>query len=316
MKRSVAIGVLLLASVALLAKASDHRKIKMVPITGRVINDETRSPVATKLKILVGDFSVLEIDTNEQGEFFATIPESAECTIVIRANGFEDQNDVVTFAPNASHFVEIRLFPLVKLIMDGEVISGKDKHFLNAELKVFRNSDFAEAREMTISDGKYSETFNSLGFYIVDFSAKGFVDVLDTVWILNSNRKTLHKNITLSQIEEGLTIQLKNVFFNFGKTSVAPESFAELDHLVDLFSHNPSLRAEIAGHTDADGPDDYNLVLSQARAQEVVNYLKSKGVSESRLIPKGYGETKPIDSNGTLAGKANNRRVEMTVLKD
>ena len=75
------------------------------------------------------------------------------------------------------------------------------------------------------------------------------------------------------------------------------------------------MKAEIAGHTDSVGPADYNLVLSQLRAQEVACYLEGKGVNEGQIVAVGYGATKPIDSNLTQSGKANNRRVEFTILK-
>jgi outer membrane protein OmpA-like peptidoglycan-associated protein len=288
----------------------------MVPLTGKIIDDETKSPVSTKLTILVKDFSVLEIATNEDGEFVTSIPESNECKIVVHAKGFEEQDDVVTLALNASHYVEIHLIPFVKLVMEGEVISEKDKQPLNAELKIYRNTDFTEEDDKVITSGRFSEPLTGFGFYIIDFSAKGFVDVIDTVWVLNCHRKMIHKNFELTPIQKGLTIQLRNIYFNFGKTSFSSSSFTELDRLVEFFSQNPTMQVEIAGHTDSDGPEDYNQFLSQTRAQEVVDYLKSKGVSSNQLIAKGYGETKPIDTNSTLTGKANNRRVEMIVTKD
>lgn len=308
-----ALFVLSLA-IAHLAAANDHR-VRMVNITGRVVDDETNFPVASKLTIILKDFTTLELNTNTQGEFSTAIPESSECQIAIRANGFEAQDDFMSLAPTASHFIEVRLIPSVKLVLDGEVVNMNDKKPIHAELKVFHNSDFAQEDDKII-DGKFSESLTNFGFYIIDFSAKGFVDTIDTLWVLSYHRKRLHKNFELKPIETGLTVQLKNIYFDFGKTSLSPDSFAELDRLAELFSDNPSLQVEIAGHTDSDGPDDYNLFLSQARAQEVVNYLKSKGVTGSQVFAKGYGETKPIDSNMTTEGKANNRRVEMVVIKN
>ncbi len=95
---------------------------------------------------------------------------------------------------------------------------------------------------------------------------------------------------------------------------MSEQSFPELDKVVKLFKENPGVAFEIAGHTDSDGPDDYNLILSQGRAQAVVNYLVGHGVTGSQLMAQGYGETKPIDTSQTKAGKAKNRRVEFKVL--
>lgn len=287
----------------------------MVPLTGKVVEDETQAPVATKLTILLKGEKAFEITTNSDGEFSTTIPESEECEILVHAKGFESQDDVIPLAPNAEHYIEIHLIPIIKLVVDGVVINSKDKKPIEAELKVYRNSDF-ETSDKFSSNGKFTEAFSNFGFYIIDFSAKGFVDAHDTLWILSCHRKTIHKNYELTPIEAGLTVQMKNIYFNFGKATLNPNSFVELDQMAEFFLRNPSVKAEIAGHTDSDGPDDYNLFLSQARAQEVVNYLTSKKVSREQITAKGYGETKPIDSNATLAGKASNRRVEMVVIKN
>jgi len=73
------------------------------------------------------------------------------------------------------------------------------------------------------------------------------------------------------------------------------------------------ITAEIAGHTDSRGADSYNQTLSEARANSVRTYLMSRGVAAARLTARGYGESEPIDTNGTVAGRAANRRVEFRV---
>lgn len=85
--------------------------------------------------------------------------------------------------------------------------------------------------------------------------------------------------------------------------------------MVDFLTQNGSVEIEISGHTDSRGQDNYNLNLSQGRSQSVVDYLISKGIDINRLTAHGYGESKPIDTNDTEEGMANNRRVEFTVLK-
>lgn len=317
MKRTVLLCVLFLASIDLLSKdvVKDHPVVKTVPITGKVIEEETKAPVVTKLTIVVDGLNTFEVTTNSNGEFSTAIPESGECKILVRATGFESQDDVVKLAPNASHYVEILLVPYVKLVLDGEVLNGKSKRPISAELKVYLNSDFIQEDVQMIQNGKYSESLTNYGWYLIDFSAPGYVDATDTIWVLSSVRKSMHKDYELTPIETGLTLELKNIYFNFGKATINPDSYTELDRLVKFFHQNPSLQVEIAGHTDSDGPDDYNLILSQARAQEVVNYFASKGISSTQLTAKGYGETKPIDTNATMAGKANNRRVEMVVMR-
>src|SRR5882724_11841738 len=232
MKRILISCVLFLASLALFGNTlTDHRAIKSVPFSGKVIDDETKAPVVSKLTVILKDLSTFEITTNSNGEFSTTIPETDECKLLVRAEGFESQDDVVQLAPNASHYVEIHLIPFVKLILDGEVFSGKDKQPIEAELKVFNNSDFEEEDDRVVFSGKYSEPLKNYGWYIIDVSAKGFVDTFDTVWVLSCSRKTVHKNYQLTPIEAGLTVELKNIYFNFGKATLSPDSYAELDRI-------------------------------------------------------------------------------------
>ncbi len=119
----------------------------------------------------------------------------------------------------------------------------------------------------------------------------------------------------LESIEEGGSLVLKNIFFEFNKTTLLPESFPELDKVVNFMVSKDISLIEISGHTDSDGSDSYNQKLSEGRAKSVVQYLTSKGVQASRMKAVGYGENKPIDTNLSDEGKARNRRVEFTLLK-
>ena len=80
-------------------------------------------------------------------------------------------------------------------------------------------------------------------------------------------------------------------------------------------SHPHLLLIQVEGHTDDRGGAAYNILLSQARATAVADYLVSKGVERDRLVSRGYGPTHPVDSNGTAIGRAANRRVAFTVVK-
>jgi len=109
-------------------------------------------------------------------------------------------------------------------------------------------------------------------------------------------------------------IILKNVFFETGKADLRPESVAELNRLKSLLVENPLLRIQLNGHTDNIGSDTDNLNLSDARARAVYTYLIENGIDASRLSSKGFGETKPIDTNDTDEGRQNNRRTEFEVV--
>lgn len=97
------------------------------------------------------------------------------------------------------------------------------------------------------------------------------------------------------------TITLENVFFDLAKATLRKESYVELNKLVDFLNENQEIKIEIAGHTDTRGNAQNNLTLSENRAESVYNYLISKGISETRLTYKGYGQTQPIHSDEAIA---------------
>lgn len=119
----------------------------------------------------------------------------------------------------------------------------------------------------------------------------------------------------LMNIQEGAAIVLKNIFFEYNKTTLLPASFPELNKVVNFIKETDAKLIEISGHTDNDGSDTYNKTLSQGRAKSVVNYLVSQGIEPARLIAIGYGESRPVDTNLTPAGKSQNRRVEFLLKK-
>jgi outer membrane protein OmpA-like peptidoglycan-associated protein len=124
----------------------------------------------------------------------------------------------------------------------------------------------------------------------------------------------IDKHVPLQKISIGNKITLKNIFYDYGKATVRSDSKSELDRLVELMKANANLRIEVASHTDSEGSDEYNLTLSQSRAQSVVDYLTSHGISATQLVAKGYGEKEPLFSNDTDAGREVNRRTEFKIL--
>lgn len=133
-------------------------------------------------------------------------------------------------------------------------------------------------------------------------------------FVMTPQEKTL-EDITVTPIEPAAKIVLNSIFFEFSKAVLKPESFPELDRLVKLLNEKPQMEVEVAGHTDTSGPDTFNMLLSQFRAQAVAKYLTGKGIAESRITVSFFGETKPAVSNDTREGRIKNRRVEFIILK-
>ncbi len=98
--------------------------------------------------------------------------------------------------------------------------------------------------------------------------------------------------------------------FDVNKAPIKPESMGTINDVVKMMSDNPNLIFSVEGHTDSDGDDTSNQILSEARAKAVMDQLIELGIAANRLTSKGFGESKPINGNSTPEEKAQNRRVE------
>ncbi len=123
----------------------------------------------------------------------------------------------------------------------------------------------------------------------------------------------IRQDYTLQTAKVGAKFELKNIFFDFGKTTLRKDSEAELDKLYAIMSKS-EIVIELGGHTDSIGSEEANQRLSQDRVNSVRNYLVNKGIDPGRLKAVGYGETQPVASNSSEEGRALNRRVEVKIL--
>ncbi len=142
-------------------------------------------------------------------------------------------------------------------------------------------------------------------FYSQNFELKEKMGIIDP-YILE---------IKLKKIKIGGSVILRNVFFNTGSHELLPESRVELEKLIEFLKLNSTLVIEISGHTDNVGTQELNQKLSEARAEEVYNYLKFKGIDEIRMTYAGYGFSIPVSSNDTPEGRSLNRRTEFKIIK-
>lgn len=121
----------------------------------------------------------------------------------------------------------------------------------------------------------------------------------------------------VKRVGEGINVTFSGengVYFDTNKSDIKGASATTLDKLAGIFKEYPKSFILVEGHTDSAGAAEYNMGLSQRRAQAVTDYLVGKGISKGRFTTKWYGEEQPIDDNSTAAGKANNRRVEMAII--
>lgn len=147
---------------------------------------------------------------------------------------------------------------------------------------------------VTDEKGEYfTELKPDMEYFLKAQKTKYFGDAANTATKGLTETTHLMQDFFLDKIPAG-DIEIEGVEYDFNKATLRPKSMEILDKIVDLLKLNDNISIELSSHTDARGNDDYNMKLSQARAQSCVDYILSKGIAKARIIANGYGETKPI----------------------
>ncbi|MEO9022481.1 MAG: OmpA family protein [Ginsengibacter sp.] len=210
------------------------------------------------------------------------------------------------------------LRPLRTLWVKGKVYDNKTKAGLpSTVLLTDINTQQIVSKLQTDEVGNYLITLPIGKDYAFNVQRKGYLFYSENYNLSGTSPDSVFRaDIPLEPIEANAKVILKNVFFDTKKTDLKPESITELDNVVRLMNENPNMKIRIGGYTDNIGKPEDNLKLSTGRAVSVVNYLLNKGVNNSRLSFKGFGETHPIADNKTEQGRALNRRTELSVVSN
>jgi OOP family OmpA-OmpF porin len=224
-----------------------------------------------------------------------------------------------------SDIVRVKLLekerPKPVLLVSGNVYNKKTNKPLSASLIYETLPDGVEVGNAisNATDGSFKIVLPYDNNYSIRASADKFFAISENLnldSLVKAGYKEIHKDLYLVPIEIGQVVRLNNVFFDFDKWDLRPESYVELDRVVKLLTENPTIEIELSAHTDSRGSDEYNMKLSDNRAKSVTSYILSKGIAPGRVVSQGYGETRPVSTNDTDDGRQLNRRVEFKILKD
>lgn len=213
--------------------------------------------------------------------------------------------------------VEIKTMRLT--IVKGTIKDAFTNQPIEAQIEIVDNvkNEVISVVSSNSATGKYLVSLPSGRNYGIAVKAEGYLFHSENFDIpAATGYQEIVKDILLNKLQVGQKVVLRNIFFDYGKSTLRPESYVELDRLVNLLNEFPKMRIEISGHTDNRSSLQFNQKLSEARAKAVVDYLISKGISPSRLEYKGYAFLQPIASNDTEEGRQQNRRVEFKVLEN
>lgn len=161
---------------------------------------------------------------------------------------------------------------------------------------------------------KLFSLFHESYYFVDDVSLYEKIDPATLAKMKQAEVRVMHRPDEGAEYKTGDVVRLRSILFETGKTDLVDDSYPELDRLVDLLERNPKMEIMINGHTDSQGNEEANKLLSEARAKAVFDYLIEKGIG-NEIDFKGYGSVKPVSSNTTEEGRKLNRRVEFEVTK-
>jgi outer membrane protein OmpA-like peptidoglycan-associated protein len=195
----------------------------------------------------------------------------------------------------------------------GKILNAKTGDGISATIR-FQAPD-QQRLETTSANAGYSIQLLRSRVYSIDVESPGYISKFEKLDLTSVDLNELELNFNLQPIEVGTTVNLKNVLFKQSTPELLPESYPELDLVVEFMRANPNVEIELAGHTDNRGSYRQLMDLSQKRVNRVKDYLVSKGIDKKRITGKGYGGSKPVASNETEDQRMLNRRVEFMIKK-
>ncbi|WKK77269.1 OmpA family protein [Marivirga salinae] len=201
------------------------------------------------------------------------------------------------------------------ITISGRVVDMETQEPLDAVVS-YETQDGVEVGKVETdpTTGEYEITLPAGKEYQYIAKVKGYLPISENIDLTNQKEsKSFTNDMILAPVKDKAEIVLNNVFFAFDSYELLASSKFELNRMVEVMKDNSQIEVVIIGHTDSTGPEEYNQMLSEKRAQSVVNYLTGNGIDKARLEYLGKGESEPAYPNDTKENRAKNRRVNFKV---
>lgn len=312
-------------------------------LDGIVVDAITKQPINnSNVEMMLSSISKGKTTTKEDGIFKFDIEPNKNYTFNASAEKYADNNTIIAntkdVKPGETVKVIIPLTPKKPAGYTVQVIDKESKSEIkNATVDLISQTDInTYEQQITGEDGKTCYTVLCGNDYLATAGAKGYITESQPFSTKNNCDKLVDcgsaggETIIVELVKDpnatndddennNLSKELKDIYYDFNKWNLRTESESQLKKVLQFMKENPDAIAEIGSFTDARASDDYNYVLSQKRAQSVVDWLTKNGISKNRLKPVGYGESKP--RNGCVDGvqcteyeHQRNRRTEFRVI--
>lgn len=210
------------------------------------------------------------------------------------------------------------LKPEKVVYLQGIVRNSKDSEPLEAKIYYERLSsgELLGIARSNSETGEFKIVLPEGEKYGIRAETQGFLPINENIDLRDlENYSEVEQDLALVPIEMGQKIRLNNIFFDFAKYELLPNSYSELNRIVKFLNDYPEINIVIEGHTDDIGTNERNQKLSEKRARSVMNYFLNKGIDKSRLTSVGYGKKRPIAEGDSEKARRLNRRVEFTIAK-
>jgi outer membrane protein OmpA-like peptidoglycan-associated protein len=291
----------------------DIQLFKTVKLTLHVNDKENFDPISASVKIRVkGERSFIhDLKTNPKtGQLLLELPLNAEYETMVSCPNYKDvigdfHTTGLIIYRDFERFIE--LVPEKKNVMIN-VADIKNNSKVNSKV-VIKNKSRDEVIEVT---GNQMVALRAGDRYEIEVTS-------DNGYAFNSQTLDLQGgaapevDFKVLKLEPNAKLPLRDINFESNSAILTDVSFEELNRVVTMLQENPTLKVEIAAHTDDKGSDNYNLILSQKRAQSVVDFLMQKNISANRFVAQGYGEKEFKVPNSSEENRQQNRRVELKV---
>jgi len=297
------------------------RAIPYVDIEGYIFDKQTNSaiPQESNPKLMVNGIAVDTLSLTN-GYYKIRIPWGHKYALQIQADEYDPQPVIIdlTFTKNYKKIVQDLYASQMEkyATITGKVLDKKTDLPITSSFSIHVNGSYNTNSKVNASSGTYELRLSLGEKSTLTASAEGYFPISEMVDLTGEegNVKVI-KDLYMVPLKIGEHILLNNIEFETASSTLKPESYEDIDRVVDFLRLIPTLKIEIGGHTDSSGKDSYNLALSDSRARSVTSYILSKGISKDRVQSKGYGEASPVETNLTPEGRAKNRRVEFLVLE-
>jgi outer membrane protein OmpA-like peptidoglycan-associated protein/tetratricopeptide (TPR) repeat protein len=293
-----------------------------VDVTGRVVEANSMLPLGNAdVMVEAHDGGRIIVQTNETGEYTIRVPYRKVIRIEAQKHGYAPSGtDLATNSRKTGYTAgDIVLTKDVIRAVGKVIYDVDDQPAPGAEVRVLDSNEELIASTVVASDGTYEVPLPEMATGILEVVKAGYVKLTRPFNTRNTRLRKVENDFRLFKLEKGTVVRLDNIYYDYGMSDIRADAAFELDKLVQILNDNPTMRIELSSHTDSRGGDAFNLKLSDARAQSAVKYVISRGIDASRLVAKGYGETKLLNNcannvNCSEEEHQFNRRTEFMIL--